>query len=238
MVVRSQRLQARSVRYYLYISDSKLDMLFEQIDRGVLKRISGELKVDLHLASLTLRGTEGLGTTRMAKLRVVERFIDKHRKVGTIQEPGLEFFRGKMNMHWGIPIPGRGVWFQGNDYERSQCVGLGGSSNHVLGTQSPTVDSDRVMSASALPEITNMLEHQEFLTKPSLQQTEEAGDLPWLWRNGLLQWRNETGDGSFYGLIPQWLEFLAIPLAETQVEWEHPVHVVIGTPLYVAMARE
>jgi hypothetical protein len=32
--------RAELLRYYLYISDSKLDMLFDQIDRGLLKRIS------------------------------------------------------------------------------------------------------------------------------------------------------------------------------------------------------
>ena len=46
----------RPLRYYLYISDSKLDMLFEQMnDHGVLKRISAEVKVDLKLVSMTLR---------------------------------------------------------------------------------------------------------------------------------------------------------------------------------------
>lgn len=53
--MRSWRQRADSrLRYYLYVSDAKLDMLFEQIDRSTLKRISAEVRVDLTLASVTL----------------------------------------------------------------------------------------------------------------------------------------------------------------------------------------
>jgi hypothetical protein len=33
------------------------------------------------------------------------------------------------------------------------------------------------------------------------------------------------------------LDFLAIPLAEAQLQEPSDVHVVLGTPLYVALAR-
>jgi hypothetical protein len=34
-------------------------------------------------------------------LKVVERYIDRHQRVGTVQEPGSEYFRGTMPMRWG-----------------------------------------------------------------------------------------------------------------------------------------
>ena len=111
--------KAAPLRYYLYISDSKLDMLFEQIDPSVLKRISAEVKVDLKLASLTLRGAESSGPTRIVKLRIVERYIDAHHNVGTIQTPGCEYFRGQMDMIWGVDDA---VLFHGSDSQSQQCV--------------------------------------------------------------------------------------------------------------------
>jgi hypothetical protein len=96
-----RRRQVSSLRYYLYISDAKLDMLFEQIDRRLLKHISMELKVDLKLSSVTLHKAEDPAPARTAKLRVVERFIDDHQDVGTCESPGREYFRGQLNMQWG-----------------------------------------------------------------------------------------------------------------------------------------
>src|SRR5215467_14393211 len=116
MVSQRRSREALPLRYYLYVSDSKLDMLFEQIDQGSRKRISATLKIDLKVASLTLTGAEDPGPTRTAKLRMVEQFIETHQHVGTIQEPGKEYFRGQMLMTWDWA--GReegGVWFQGHD---------------------------------------------------------------------------------------------------------------------------
>jgi uncharacterized protein DUF7019 len=93
------------LRYYTYISDYKLDMLYEQISPALRRRISGELKVDLKLAGLILRGSEQPEATRMIKLRAIEHYIDKHHHVGSISDPGREFFRGSMDMQWGWLTP-------------------------------------------------------------------------------------------------------------------------------------
>jgi hypothetical protein len=224
-VFKSQSRQVKPLRYYLYVSDTKLDMLFEQIEQSLLKRISAEVRVDFKVASLTLRGLDNPGPTRMAKLRVVERFIDAHHHVGTIQEPGPEYFRGQMDMRWGNVQDA--VWFQGNDAEDLQCVGLGGSRYHVMGEQPPSVGA---ISRSALPALLE-LRFNVFPENPRVQ-----AELPWEWHD-LIDW---SGDGVFTGFPTQRLVFLAIPLAEAQAELlpeEGPVHVVLGTPLYVAMAR-
>lgn len=39
------------MRYYLYLSDAKLDMLFEQIPQKLLPRLVTEAKVDLKVVS-------------------------------------------------------------------------------------------------------------------------------------------------------------------------------------------
>jgi hypothetical protein len=143
----------------LYVSDAKLDMLFEQIDRSILKHISAEVKVDLKLASVTLRKAEDPVPARMSKLRIVERFIDEHHNVGSIEEPGREYFRGQMDMQWGwlayapgdryrIPI----VFFRGQ--EHSQLVMLAGSRRHVIG-EPPDAEA---VTMSAMPGIISAID--------------------------------------------------------------------------------
>ena len=39
------------MRYYVYVSDSKVDMLYSQMPRGIRDRIAAELKIDLKVIS-------------------------------------------------------------------------------------------------------------------------------------------------------------------------------------------
>ena len=41
-----------AVKYFLYISDAKVDMLFGQVPQKILKRIAAELTIDLKVVSL------------------------------------------------------------------------------------------------------------------------------------------------------------------------------------------
>ena len=137
VIFRSGARKISQARYYLYVSDTKLDMLFEQIAPELRKRISAEVKVDLKLASITLRGADSQGPTRMDKLRIVERFIYRHHIVGTVEKPGLEFFHGQLSMNWGCTDDA--VLFRSDDRENSRCVVLSGSRRHVLGEASAKV---------------------------------------------------------------------------------------------------
>jgi hypothetical protein len=225
------------LRNYLYISDAKLDMFFEQIDKSILKRISVEVRVDLKLASVTLRKAEDPVPARIPKLRVVERFIDEHHHVGSIENPGREYFRGQMDMQWGWLAFGPGdrdripiVYFRGK--EHSQLVMLAGSRRHVLG-EHPAAEA---VAMSALPAIIGAID--EHISEPHIV-------IP-PWSNSPIPiTRPESSWSAIYAasvakLYPvntptQQMEFLAIPLAETQLDKDHAI---LGTPLYVALARE
>ena len=75
----------------VHISDAKLDMLFEQIDPDLRRHLSAEAKVDLKIASLTLRQAERSQAARIAKLRMIEQYIDANHDVGTISSPGQQY---------------------------------------------------------------------------------------------------------------------------------------------------
>ena len=55
------------LRYFLYVSDAKLEMLFDQIPQKLRQRLSGEAKIDLKLASLTIKDAGQPMATRMSK---------------------------------------------------------------------------------------------------------------------------------------------------------------------------
>ena len=76
-----------SLRYFVYVSDTKLNNLFDQISPKLRQRLSAEAKVDLKLASRTIKEAQEPAATRMAKLNVVEGCIDGHHQVGTATTP-------------------------------------------------------------------------------------------------------------------------------------------------------
>ena len=82
------------LRDFIYVSDSKLEQFFDQIGQSILAQISSELKIDLKVVSYSAQKAANPATTRMAKLQIVERFIEKNHDIGTIEHPGSQFFRG------------------------------------------------------------------------------------------------------------------------------------------------
>lgn len=219
-----RRVLTSSLKYYLYISDAKLDMLFEQIDRKALKHIVTEVKVDLKVASVTLRRAEDSAPSRIAKLRVVERFIDENHDVGTCEEPGREFFRGQMAIQWGWLGSPRNdaqiVCFRGEG--ESQLVILAGSRRHVIG-ESPEAHA---FAGSALPHIVMAI--NDHISDRIAIAALPSQDPEWL--NPL---RAREIRFSPEGAPFQRMEFLAIALAEGRIA---DVHIVLGSPVYVAIA--
>ena len=113
-------LQAASAsKYYLYISDSKVNMLYAQGGRGTDARQDPVGKLDAVLADLARAG-----------------------RIGTVDEP-KEYFSGAMPMRWGpcaFPFapeltPSPLVYFGGST--EKTIVGLGGSAKHVIGEVGP-----------------------------------------------------------------------------------------------------
>ena len=156
------------LRYFIYVSDAKLEMLFDQIPPKLRQRLSAEAKVDLKLASLTIKEAGQPAPTRMAKLKVVDRYIDRNQRVGTVEEPGKQFFRGKMPLRWGWlrdgysddpPWHGLHVAFFRGEHD-GHIIILVGSRRHVLGEQ-PSAANTHVepgsTSYSAVPNIISVI---------------------------------------------------------------------------------
>lgn len=270
MLLRKSR-NIRPLRYYLYISGTKVDMLFDQIDQSILKRISAEVKVDLKVASLTLREEDNPVPSLAAKLRIVERFIDLHHNVGTMSEPGQEYFRGKTLMntaclvndlpsdkshsHTDGPGPGyTGDYSDGYYYSdghriappASPPVGfistksrgidaviLVGSQFHLISEGQSLEFSGASSSFRIARVLTDMFDRFERDDAGSAngERPEQPEILGVVWRHLSHDLRKDPYSPR------QRLDFLAVPLAEYESKGHDQLHVVLGTPLYVAMAR-
>lgn len=223
-------------RHFLYISDTKLDMLFDQIPKHVLGQITAEVSVNLKVVNIRLVAAGVRDSVRSDKLAVVERYIDKHFHVGSTQEVGPDgYFRGVMEMQWGFI--GEESWngvsqapvviFKGR--EGPSTVVLGGSRRHVIGSPGGLRE---IRSGSALPDIvTTLLEYSH-----DCELQSGGGDLE--------QRRfNQPGaawDAEHLSLTgpSQRVEFLATRWTEETLgtsDSEH--HVIIGSPWYMATAQ-
>ncbi|MDT0467787.1 DUF7019 family protein [Streptomyces gibsoniae] len=143
-----------SFRYYLYISDSKVNMLLSQIDPGFAARRTTELGVNLQMVAAK-RTVEPPAADRFSRLERVVHHLKDHGDLGSVDEPG-RFFRGVLPMRWGA-MPGDAdpsLVFLGGWDDRN-VVGLGGSARHLLGAV-PGVAESRA-SSSLMPTMLSQL---------------------------------------------------------------------------------
>ncbi len=232
---RSRNIQLRN---YIYISDSKLEMLFDQIKQGILKRISAEVKVDLKVVGLTLREADNRPATREAKLRIVERFIELHHKVGTVSDPGQEYFRGQANMKLcdlrnqpSDENQFRAVGFISVDSPSLDAVLLVGSLFHLTGDEQLPIAHENTSNPRVMDALWHVFGRSQIPGAGSgkSENFEQTDLLVAVWQYlSRLSFKQSPA-------LTQRLDFLAVPLAEYR--GEDQLHVVLGTPLYVATAH-
>lgn len=116
------------MRYYVYLSETKIDMLFGQIPRAAREDLSAELKINLGVVSSSVKGGER--STPERRVVAIEEYLRSKRMVGTVDEPS-EFFEGSLSMRWGPIDRGPAVVFTGST-DRT-VLALGGSLRHVVG---------------------------------------------------------------------------------------------------------
>lgn len=146
-----------SVRYYLYISDAKVDMLLTQIDSGFDRKRSVEWSIGAKMFGAK-RTVEAAPSSRITRLERVVRHLDDFADVGSVDQPG-QFFRGVLPVQWGnVPAEGGAtlVFFGGRT--EHTIVGLGGSSTHIVGATAATpagstspAEQGLTLAASVLP---------------------------------------------------------------------------------------
>jgi hypothetical protein len=227
------------VKYYVYISDSKVDMLAAQVPLGFRERIAAELKVDLKVFSVSLAQVPS-EETRYSKVALVARHLDEEGLVGTVDE-AAGYVAGVLPMHWGpwihhdyghydpdVPM----VWFAGETEQTA--VGLAGSMKHLLGETERSLPEGGIYptftSFSNFSAILSVLVLEEGGGGSEVEPSETADAISAI--RQLTQ--RGVGAGRTMDIAPQPLEFLARRLFEAT--GEDGKRVLLGSPIYVAHA--
>ncbi|MFU8874706.1 DUF7019 family protein [Micromonospora sp. SL4-19] len=212
-----------SVRYYLYVSDSKIDMMLSQIDPALTRKRTTELSVNLPVLG-GRRATESPAAgERTRRLERVVRHLEDHGDLGSVDDPG-QFFWGLLPMRWGpFPSDPTLVYFAGSTPDT--LVGLGGSGNHVLGAPPDPPAVPRSLTPSLLAALT---------THPTIRALVEADadgdDQPDRAALAAVRQANAAMPGP-----AQNVEFVAKRLLHGPGAGTDGRAVLLGTPLYVAL---
>lgn len=223
---------ASPVKYYVYISDTKVDMLYPQIPKPLLKRIASELNINLKLLGVELgAGVKGNQSeeTRYSKVKIVSKYIEEHLDVGTVEAPST-YFRGTLPMKLELINRNGGyvgaIFFAG--VTNRTIIGLGGSAHHAISSSlTPAPPSnDLGENPSSLHTLLRFL-LREF--ERDVQSPAEFGKP--------LERKVESIllEISMSSIPSQQFEFLAKTLFQ-EPSSDQGQHIVLGTPIYVALA--
>lgn len=217
------------MRYYLYVSAAKVDMLYGQIPPKLLRRLAVEAKVDLKVVSVAVQSPRA-DTSTYDRLDIVEAYLDREFDVSWMSEP-TAWFRGDL----GLRIAGYGdadgpTLMTGRDGDT--VVALIGSAHHLIGYQAAP-DMHRV-GFSGLPSISRLLQNIP---------PEWEDQFGVRWRGGRMPNRESVEHevlrvAESLTVPPMYCEFLARRLMRSTVTREDgkELTILIGTPLYVAMS--
>lgn len=142
-----------SFRYFVYISDAKVEMLLQQIEPGALRKRSAEVGLGLQFLTAKRSGETLAGAERTARLDKVVRYLGDFGDLGTVEAPG-QFFWGLMPLRWGPTVGADGfpmVYFGGR--AGKTVLGLGGSRAHMFGTPPGGEQQVLPMGRSMLPSL-------------------------------------------------------------------------------------
>jgi hypothetical protein len=97
-----RRKRQSPVRYYVYLSRTKLEMLFPQISKSFSHEFEVELTARTGLLDATVKGTPAEPASQLAaQAAAVEAYLVERDEVGSISEPA-RYIRGDAQLRYGI----------------------------------------------------------------------------------------------------------------------------------------
>ena len=211
---------------YLYICDTRVDKLYEQINKSVLKRLSAELSIDLKQFGIPVTGaikTNPPEETSISKLRLVEKYLGDTQQVGWIDAPKL-YLKGTLRMDWEPVLQQGLVCFRGRTADTS--IGMVGFAHFLRIDRIEGNSNDLSMIRSRVPEHPkDMLKFLAGLAE--LPQSTPDTELLALYQK-CVAFKAVTS-------LSQYFEFLAVKLGDW-ADGTSGLKTLFCTPLYVAYA--
>jgi hypothetical protein len=117
-----------TMKYYLYISDAKVDMLLPQVPHETKKKIAIDFGMDIKIFRAGRKSEEETEENRVTRLEAVVTFIREFGNVGTVDDPD-EYIDDTQPVWWG-PLENM-AYFSGKTEKTT--FALAGSARHLLG---------------------------------------------------------------------------------------------------------
>ena len=229
----------QNLKYYIYHSKDKIDMLYSQIPVSIRKKLDSKIKLNLQLAEISFSSKQ-FSDTLYTKLAVILDYLEDNKLVGSISKP-LEYFYGNLFMGWAQIYPG--VLFLGGTFN-DISVGLGGSMNNLLGykwdaTDVPVGISHTPWLVSLLYREVQMLfpfepayvQYGHFDVEATRKQEYEKRV-----SSATSHWTYDITNNPAKFQISKF-EFVAKVLRNTESVHSHYRKVLLGTPIYVAKSE-
>ncbi len=202
------------LKYYLYVSATKVAMLYPQIPPSFFSAAEAELKISVGIASAAVKSRSEAPPTELAgRVASVAAFLRKHDAVGTASSE-RDWFEGTARFRWGVvrDYASDLALFVGQTTGRT--VALIGSSESMIGA-AQTKDAEHQSYYYALKFLNNVLRDKYKLDSEPPPYTKS--------------WREAVAIGQ-----------RALPQEEQELEFFARLlyregDLVIGTPLYVAL---
>jgi hypothetical protein len=208
------------MKYYVYISDAKVDMLLPQISETHKKKVATEYGIDLKVFSAKRKVEQEENENRIARLEAVVSFIREFGNLGTVQKPD-EYLEDSMPMYFRLL--GRdadaidAVFFFGKELD--SYVGMGGSARHLIGSSGAR---ESWLASSLTPILLRVLRES---LEPNDKATIESDWNLWLATECFEESEKR-------GLPLENYRFMAKRLAVA--DYTTGQKVILSTPLYVA----
>ncbi|GHJ36471.1 SAVMC3_10250 family protein [Streptomyces sp. TS71-3] len=223
------------MRYYTYISDAKVNLLFEQIPQKMLSRLAADFAIDLKVISLAVHSAPP-EATGISRLQLVERHIEQEHEVGSVHEPA-PWFRGELGLRSGIHRDGLMLL---TGIEQDTLIALIGSAHHLVGGREAQAATERISHPhSQLPALFGLLERDD--TEPEHSRTLIRRSVSRRGQESIeeaVALRQVVRFAEGFRGPRQASEFLARQLMHgtTTDPAGRELNVLIGTPLYVALS--
>jgi hypothetical protein len=128
-----RRRNAGTPRYYLYLSKTKVEMLYPQIPRRLVRSLGAEVTASIGVLQATVKGGKQPDSTDLYfQTAVVDRYLVRHDQVGTVGSPEL-YVKDVATLRYGIVSEYAAdiAFFGGNVGDTK--LGLIGSSDSMVG---------------------------------------------------------------------------------------------------------
>jgi hypothetical protein len=218
------------MRYYMYISDAKVDMLLPQVPGAQRQQVAAKLGFDIKLLSGSLQTERATLDSRVARAEAVEACILDTESIGTPAQPE-RWIRGAADAR--IAHVGDGaIMFVAETPD--WMLALGGSAHHLIGS---VRREDVSVGYSFLPTMIDLLKGMDEKDQSALTLHDDAPPQYWAAAEvgtGVEEWLTIIKEASRQVTAPpQRIMFLAKRLLSHRLPSGR--RVTLGTPLYVAL---